>query len=79
MTKSVPTTEFEENVHALVDDVIERGDEVLLTKDGRPVAKIVPMSIGEVRERAVEKLRGSLEIVGDIVSPIDDLEWEVEK
>jgi hypothetical protein len=28
------------------------------------------------RERSIEHLRGSGEILGDIVSPIDDVEWD---
>src|SRR5258706_14821988 len=27
------------------------------------------------RERSIEHLRGSVKILGDIVSPIDDVEW----
>jgi hypothetical protein len=28
------------------------------------------------RERSIEHLRGSVKILGDIVSPIDDVEWD---
>jgi len=70
MTKTVPAAEFAENVQALLDDV-KRGDEVLVTENGTPVVMLVPFDVREARERAMERLRGSLKIVGDIVSPID--------
>jgi len=78
MTKSVPAAEFEENVHALIDDVVEHGDEVLLMKDGRPVAKVVPVSRIEQRQRYLESMRGTASIIGDIVSPLED-EWDCMK
>ena len=31
------------------------------------------------RERSIEHLRGSVKILGDIVSPIDDVEWDALK
>ena len=31
------------------------------------------------RERSIEHLRGSIKILGDIVSPIDDIEWDALK
>ena len=77
MTKTVPAAEFEENVHALLEDVSERGDEVLLTKDGRAFAKLVPI---HVHRPNIESLRGSAVTLGDIVSPaFDEDEWDVNK
>jgi hypothetical protein len=34
---------------------------------------------GAERERSIEHLRGSGKILGDIVSPIDDVEWDALK
>jgi antitoxin (DNA-binding transcriptional repressor) of toxin-antitoxin stability system len=34
---------------------------------------------GAERERSIEHLRGSVKILGDIVSPIDDVEWDALK
>jgi antitoxin (DNA-binding transcriptional repressor) of toxin-antitoxin stability system len=31
------------------------------------------------RDRSIEHLRGSVKILGDIVSPIDDVEWDALK
>src|SRR5712664_1636604 len=48
--------------------------------DGRVLYKGEWMSAaGAERERALEHLRGSVTIHGDIVSPIDDIEWDALK
>jgi len=81
----------------LLDDLADNGGEVYLTRDGKPVAKVVRVdstapptgrvlykgewmsAAGAERERALEHLRGSVTIHGDIVSPIDDIEWDALK
>jgi prevent-host-death family protein len=77
MTKSVPEAEFEANCHTLIDEVVANGDEVLVTKDGKPVAKLVPFETA-ARPLTLEQLRGSIEILGDIVAPIDET-WDAER
>jgi antitoxin (DNA-binding transcriptional repressor) of toxin-antitoxin stability system len=48
--------------------------------EGRVLYKGEWMSAaGAARERALEHLRGSVTIHGDIVSPIDDVEWDALK
>lgn len=74
MTKTVPAAEFAENWATLIDGIAENGDEVLLEKDGRVIAKVVPMQ----REVTLESMRGRLTIVGDIVEPLDE-PWEANR
>ena len=90
---------------ALVEDLSQNGGEITLTRDGKPVAKLVrvenapdtpspdqPRADGKVfykgrwmsaagaeRERSMEHLRGTIKILGDIVSPIDDVEYDALK
>lgn len=90
---------------ALVDDLANNGGEITLTRDGKPVAKLVrvegvpdapssdqPRADGKVlyngrwmipaaaeRERSIEHLRGTIKIHGDIISPIDDVEYDALK
>jgi len=100
---------------ALVEDLSQNGGEITLTRDGKPIAKLVrvvsedgPLAgtilfEGDIiapvtdvapenervlydgrwlipaaaeRERSIEHLRGSGRILGDIVSPIGDVEWD---
>ncbi|HWW62361.1 MAG TPA: type II toxin-antitoxin system prevent-host-death family antitoxin [Thermoanaerobaculia bacterium] len=72
MTKTVPAAEAQAHFLELLDDVAERNVEVLVTRDGEPVAKVVPI---RAARRSLEQLRGSVTILGDIVSPLDE-EWD---
>ena len=76
MAKTVAAPDFEAHCLALLDEVAESHEEVTIVKDGKPLAKIVPVSTP--RMRTLEELRGSVKILGDIVEPLDD-EWDVEK
>jgi len=69
MTKTLPAAEVAQNFDAVLDSVAENGDEVLVEKGGRVVARLVPN--GE-RKVTLESMRGRLEIIGDIVEPLDE-------
>jgi antitoxin (DNA-binding transcriptional repressor) of toxin-antitoxin stability system len=86
---------------ALVEDLSQNGGEIVVTRDGKPVAKLVRVestpsdappsdervfyrgewmsAAGAERERSIEHLRGTIKILGDIVSPIDDVEYDALK
>lgn len=63
--KRVPAGEFKARCLALLDDVAQTGQELLVTKRGKPVARVVPAG-------KPPTLRGSVLWEGDIVSPIDE-------
>ena len=65
----VPAGEFKAHCLALLDEVNETGEELVITKRGRPVARVLP-----ARGADVSSLRGSVLWEGDIISPIED-EW----
>lgn len=73
MAKSVPADEVQ--THLL--DLLEEHTEFVITKDGEPVARVVPIAERQRRRLTLEELRRSGRIVGDILEPID--EWDVEK
>lgn len=55
----------------LMDEVNKFHTEIVITKHGKPVAKLIPCT------RAVDKplfgyMKGSVEITGDIIEPIED-------
>jgi prevent-host-death family protein len=76
MSKTVAAEEFEAHSLELLEEVAEKQEEVVVLKDGRPIGKLVPMR-GAPR-RSLESLRGSVQILGDIVEPFDD-EWDCMK
>jgi hypothetical protein len=51
-----------------------------VTKFGKPIADIVPASAVQDRASWIGSMKDSFEILGDIVSPANDLEeWEAER
>ena len=71
-TRTMKASEFKAKCLRLMDEVAECGEEIVITKNGRPVAKLAPyrrkpkMPFGRNRE--------NIRILGDIVSPIPE-EW----
>jgi prevent-host-death family protein len=75
MTATIPAGEFKAKCLKLLDKVAEDRHPLVITKHGKPVAQIVPMP------QYVDLfgcMRGSGEILGDIISPLD-VEWEAMK
>lgn len=76
--KTIPAGQFKARCLKIMDDVQSTREAVVITKKGRPVAKLVAV---ETRPRDVFGcMKGEIEIVGDIVSPAIPLEdWEIYK
>jgi len=76
MTRHIKASEFKAKCLALMDEVARTGNAVVITKNGKPVAELVPH---RSRKRNLEGiLKDELFITGDIISPID-VEWNVLK
>ena len=68
--------EFKAQCLRVMEQVYRSGESVLITKQGRPVAKLVP---AEKRSDDIFDgyMTGKVKIIGDIVGPITPLEdWE---
>ena len=76
-TLQIPAGEFKAKCLKLMDQVRESGREIVITKRGKPVAKLVPLEPKE-RPPLFGCRKGTFEITGDIVSPID-VEWDATK
>jgi prevent-host-death family protein len=73
---SVPATEFKAKCLELMDRVAERRETFVITKRGKPVAKLVPVE-REPKDSIFGWLRGRAEVVGDIMGPAVPPEaWE---
>jgi len=73
--KQMPAGEFKAQCLAIMDQVFESGEPVLITKHGRPVAKLVPAE--KQADDIFGYMAGKAKIVGDIVGPVTPLEdWE---
>ncbi len=66
--KEIPSEKFKARCLRLLDEVHSTREPVLITKRGRPMAKLVPVE-DEPRE-FLGRLKGIVKIVGDIESPV---------
>jgi prevent-host-death family protein len=76
MSASDPTVAagaFKARCLALLDRVAATGEPIVVTKRGRPVARVVP-----VRAASAPSLRGSVTVRGDLTAPILD-PWDVDR
>lgn len=71
--RSVPAGEFKARCLKLMDEVREQRTEIVITKHGKPVAKLVPVT--EAEAPLFGAMKGTARIVGDILAPIDTA-WE---
>ncbi len=71
--KTIKASEFKAKCLKLMDEVAATGKPIVITKNGRPVSRLVPF-----REKPGSLWglhRESLVIHGDVVSPLD-VDWE---
>ena len=71
----LPATEFKAKCLAYLDQVQQTRAEIVLTKHGKPVAKLVPVE--ETEQSAFGRLAGTVQVLGDIVSPLNEA-WEAD-
>ena len=67
--KTVPAGKFKAQCLALLDEVEDKREPIIVTKNGRAVARMVPMPLVE-EDPIFGFYRGKLDIVGDVVSPL---------
>jgi len=73
---NVAATEFKARCLELMDRVAERSESFVITKRGKPVARLVPVE-KKARTSLLGALRGQAQENGDIVSPAVSREaWE---
>ena len=72
---SINASEFKAKCLALFDEIAEKGTSYVVLKRGKPVARVVPVPSEE--EFAQHTLEGSVEIIGDVISPVvPESDWE---
>jgi prevent-host-death family protein len=76
--KTMPAGQFKARCLKVMDEVQSTREPVVITKKGRPVAKLIPAT--EAADDFLGKLSGSMKIVGDITQPIEDPEaWDARR
>ena len=75
--KEIAISEFKAKCLAIVDEVQKTKRPVRITKFGKPVAELMPLSPKPPKD-LFGFMKGEMEIVGDILSPASDPDdWEV--
>ncbi len=74
LKSEMPAGEFKAKCLQLMDEVEKSKQEIVITKYGKPVAKLVPYT--QERKPLCGSLKGQLTFIGDIVSPVDEDDWE---
>jgi len=71
--RTLTAAEFKAKCLAIMDDVAATGDPVLITKRGKPVARLVPAHVA--RDTLVGFWREGVADVGDVVAPTGE-RWD---
>jgi prevent-host-death family protein len=75
--RTIAAGEFKAKCLALMDEVRDKRTPVVITKNGKPVAKLVPIIDEEQPDPIFGFMRGKAKIVGDVMAPIySDAEYD---
>jgi prevent-host-death family protein len=77
--KQMAAGEFKAKCLRLIDEVNETGEEIVITKRGKPKAKLIPFRLPK-KDSFFGRLKGIITIHGDLVEPTVPLEdWDMLK
>jgi len=75
--EEIAISEFKAKCLAILNRVQKTRQPIRITRHGKPVAEVVPPSPVVDRATLMGSMRDSIQILGDIVSPVvDEDEWE---
>jgi prevent-host-death family protein len=76
--QEVAISEFKAKCLSLLEQVCKTKKPIRVTRFGKPIADVIPPSLLQGRAHWIGSMKGSIEIVGDIISPANEgSEWEV--
>lgn len=73
--REIAASEFKARCLEIMDEVQRLGVGITITKHRKPIAKLVPAAAPRA---FCGSLKGMVEVVGDIISPID-VEWTADE
>ncbi len=74
--RMIKASEFKTKCLKLMDEVADSGVEIVITKNGRPVSRLVPYRDEE--PSMFGRDRDRIRILGDIISPLE-MDWDEER
>lgn len=76
--ETIAVSKFKATCLSLLDRVKKTGEPLLVTKRGEPIAQVLPPPPPERPSKSgFGCMAGTVEILGDIVEPLGEDEWEV--
>lgn len=72
---TITASEFKAKCLKLMDEVAETGKECVISKNNRPIARLVPYRTKPANLFGIDK--EEVEILGDVMEPID-VDWEMD-
>jgi prevent-host-death family protein len=75
--ETIAAGKFKATCLGLLDEVQRERKEIVITKRGKPVARIVPVEAEKV-PNLFGRMKNSGMIIGDIISPIGEI-WDAER
>lgn len=82
--RTINASEFEARCLSLIDEVAATGAPLTITKDGRPVSRLVPWTAASPSRRGLSfpspigAGRDFVVSYGDLITPVDE-HWEAER
>jgi prevent-host-death family protein len=76
MKQQIAAGEFKAKCLHLLDKVQQTRMEIVITKRGRPVARLLP--VDDDVPAIFGSMKGSVEILGDLIAPVDET-WSVDE
>ncbi len=73
----INAVDFKKDCLKILDQIHISGEDVIILKDGRPVAKLVHYQPVQRSSSFIGSLTGVGETIGDLTAPFED-EWEVD-
>ena len=74
--RTIKASEFKAKCLKLMDEVADSGVEIVITKNGHPVSRLVPYRDEE--PSMFGRDRDRIRILGDIISPLE-VDWDEER
>ena len=73
----IAISKFKATCLAVLERVRKTGNPILVTRRGKPVAQVQPPPPSEPKSQSLfGSMKGTAEVLGDIVSPMSDQDWE---
>lgn len=73
--RTIQASEFKAKCLSLMDEVAVTGESLVVTKHGKPIVELKPVT----QPRALSPIgldKGRIEILGDIVAPVYEGDWD---